>query len=299
MVAGENSKKLYKNKIDKLKEYNIKIDGTVSVSSIITILKDKDMSQSTIKTYLCAILWDIRRNNDKDKEEFINSLSESISQINTEIQNFNNKNQSTDRQKEIFVDWNSILKMYNELKIICNESKRSYEDYLLVSLYVLFPPRRILDYSEMHIVKQINDNMIDTTEKSTYDKNNYYVYGKKLFIFNNFKTKGRLINENEGVYRRQVFDVPDDLAKIIEKYVDDYNIIGSLFGISDKNMIGRLTKISKKYLGKLVSANVYRHAFITHQRKTGNLNTKQNVINLSQKMAHSIDMQLEYYKEDL
>ena len=138
-------------------------------------------------------------------------------------------------------------------------------DLIILSLFVLQPPRRILDYLVMYIVKKI--------PKEINPELNYLEISKQLFHFNNYKTS--------GTYHTQTIVISDRLFTLLKLYIKIHpiklstsntlvpllcNYNGDAF--TTGNQITRiLNKIFLKYAGKKISVNLLRNIFLTNKFK--------------------------------
>ena len=159
--------------------------------------------------------------------------------------------------------------------------KNKWKNYIILSNYVLLPPRRLKDYALMYVIEEDEEQSKDM---------NYYIKGKGEYIFNNYKT-----SENYG---SQKIILNEEHKGILENYIKKYGIIGSLLGLEKKTISERLSRIFKKRVGKNVRVNILRHSYITHLTNIGYLNKKRNRKIIANIMAHSIAMQQEYYKDE-
>ena len=78
------------------------------------------------------------------------------------------------------------------------------DDILIYALYLLFPARRA-DYRNMLITSETDIKKLNDINFLIRDGN------KKKFVFNDYKTFKK--------YKKQVFDVPESLNKVINKYL--------------------------------------------------------------------------------
>ena len=116
---------------------------------------------------------------------------------------------------------------------------------LILSLYTLIPPRRILDYIGMMIT---DDDKANT-------------YNKSIFTFRNYKTA--------GTYKTQIEVVPKELNDIIKVYLkykpkNDYFL--SFYDGKPMNHSNQITRILNKIFsedGKKISVNMLRNIFLT------------------------------------
>lgn len=295
MVASQKTINQYTKKLAILKQKKLPIDGTLDVNTIVESLQTDYMSDSTIKVYLSAILWKQKTNKNISKK-FISDLSKKITSINKKLQKKTKKNILSGKQKENFLSWNDILNIYTQVKSCKNNSFKNYQNYVLLSLYILFPPRRVSDYSMMKIIHDDKD-LIHNELTDNYDEYNYYIYDKSLFVFNNYKTKTKFKN-NVVKYKQQHFTISKTFNKILKDYIDGYNVNGSLLGLSDGALMMRLKSIFNHYSNKRISVNILRHSYITYKYQRGELDTVEQREKLASKMGHSIQLQLEYYKKN-
>jgi hypothetical protein len=175
------------------------------------------------------------------------------------------KNNTTKSEKQIenWITQDEVKKIYEEIKTkaltgMTTRKIKNYDDllnYIVLSCYVLIPPRRNKDYQLMKITKKY-----DPEASKEY---NYLDYINKKFYFNNYKTKTK--------YKTQEIDIPDDLYSVIQSYIkyhplikdikkNDINFLvyedgSSLSGINDITKI--LNKIFKKKIGSSLLRNIY------------------------------------------
>ena len=114
--------------------------------------------------------------------------------------------EKTDKQKDNWITQEEVIKIYNSLekvvKPIFNDSGtlstrdlEKIQDYIIASVYVLIPPRRLMDYSEFKLKDFVEG------------EDNYMNAG--IFYFNRFKT---------AKFKKDVFKVPTKLKNIIQKW---------------------------------------------------------------------------------
>ena len=192
----------------------------------------------------------------------------------------------TPTQEANYIPWDKVLEVYHELERICKPlwkkelvgwDRRSFEtlqDYVLLSLYVLMPPRRSEDYCAFKI-----KNFDDKTVKS---KDNYMVIPKNkkklaTFVFNKYKNASRL--------GQQVIEIPNSLKKIILQW-NEINKADYLIVNSRGNPVGQqgMTKMLNRILAEGVSSTMLRHSFMTAYPPTKDL---KEMAELAKKMGNA------------
>lgn len=118
---------------------------------------------------------------------------------------------------------------------------------------------------------------------------NYCDIKKKLFVYNDFKTKS-----SKG---RQEFAIPDSLLKILKKWIkilpSDQDYL--LFDTTNKPLTpSQITHRLNNIFGKNISTSMLRHIYLT--KKFGNVNL-QDIVDTANKMGNSLQTALEYVKK--
>lgn len=278
-MVGETTEEKYKQRIGKLKTLGVAIHPNLKAQEVYNILKaDGNKTEGTIKTYIVALLNYIGKT--KGFEKVRDDLYNMMMRIKGEINNEVGKNELQGKQIENYEDWTKIEGVYTKMKNQDNEKQVNYKKLLIVSLYVLFPPRRIQDYTHMYVVPTRQQTK-DTTK-------NYYVNTKEgYYIFNVYKTKKQL--------RQQIFGVPKGLDSIIKHYISTYGVIGRLLDYdSDGSLIKRLHEIFNDELKKSISVDILRHSYITYRKQKGMTVNESKL--LASQMGHGVQSQSEYDK---
>jgi integrase len=160
-------------------------------------------------------------------------------------------------------DWNTIL------------------EFMVLSLYTKFPPRRNQDYQFMKVVKS------EKEAKST--DFNYYAIKENRFIFNKYKTA-----KTHGV---QTFDVPEDLTKIIKLYLSRHPDPKGMFLVYQDGRplesVNAITRILNRIFGKSVGATMLRHIYLSSKYDVEEMNKDAEI------MAHSSSTQHDYMKAEV
>ena len=200
-------------------------------------------------------------------------------------------------QKENWIDWSDVLKKYDELKKDVEEfitkkeiSEGQYNillEYVVLSLYVLLPPRRN-DYKDMYIVKNYSDSL----PKSE----NYYLLDSNELLFNNYKTSKK--------YGVQQIKAPIDLIDVIKKYIKFHPLIKGKrlaktsnipllvdYDGNHLNKVNSITKILNNIFDKNIGASMLRHSYLTSKYADVKEEQQQD----AELMGHSINEQDKTY----
>lgn len=239
---------------------------------------DTIISRSTLITYLSAVSNYYKLLNDKTEYviDTLNSISNKLKILSNQKQSIIKTGTLIGNQQRNFVSWEIVAKAYKMLENARNISQNHFLKFLVLSLYYLTPPRRRRDYYMMHIT---ND------ENNLSQSLNYYVRcDKPCFYFNQYKT--------QTTYKTQKIYIKKELANIINAYIDEFNISGSLLNCSGD----RIYSIFKSIFKKNVSVNILRHSYISEMESKGVLINNKNRVAISGLMAHSIKTQIDYIK---
>lgn len=185
------------------------------------------------------------------------------------------------KQQENWMDESEIHNIYKTLSKsslkLMKKNKLNRTEYgevlkfILLSLYVLIPPRRSQDFAEMKI------------RNYDVDKDNYY--DGKAFHFIKYKTA--------KVYGRQEIKAPPKLRNILKLWLDlnPHDFILSSFG-GKKTSISRMALLLNKIFGKNISTTMIRHIFLTNKLKGTPLLKERD--ELAEAMSHSVSTQENY-----
>jgi integrase len=128
-------------------------------------------------------------------------------------------------------------------KNLTQDDLNEIQNYILLSLYTLIPPRRSTDFTELKI-------------KNISPDNNYI--DKNKFIFNTYKTA--------KFYGVQTETIPKELMSILKKWLKinqtDYLLFDSKGG---KMTPSKLTRKLNKIFGKNISTSALRHFYISNK----------------------------------
>jgi len=222
------------------------------ISVIITILDDKHNDHSSeldeaLKFYRMIMSDDAAKVN---KHELTQELS--------------------DKQKENLISQDEVMNIYNQLKAealpltkkltLTRKQFETLQNYVLLSMYVLIPPRRSMDYA---VFKLRNFSEINGSEDNymiNYNKNKKK--GLASFVFNTYKNSKRL--------GRQVLnDIPKTLERIIDMWKtynkSDYLLINNQGKPVNQSRIATL--LNDIFGGRNISTSMLRHIYLTSKYK--------------------------------
>ena len=254
----ESSIKLY---LSNLKRLNNSIEPkTLTYLKNTTKILDqiKDKAENTKRTFLISICT-VLSGDPKYKKQY-DQYFQLLKDSNALLKSNNTKSEKQElnwiSQEEI----NNIYKKYeDEVEKIKTKKKLNEKEYnsllsyLILSLYLLIPPRRSLDYIKMVIGDDTNKDL------------NYLDFNESRFIFNNFKTA--------GTYQTQIIDIPENLMSVIKLYLTKRT--GTKKNIpflvkhdgSPLTTSTQMTRILNKIFDKNISVSMLRNMFITNKYK--------------------------------
>jgi hypothetical protein len=256
-----SSLNLYKTKLRILND-NKPIKNINYLYSIDTIKNKIDkLKPNTRRTYIIAITSILRclTNPEKKPSKKLKKLYDDYSKILDEY-NTTLKDQTTITDGTKVISNDKIDDIYNEVKLKGTKkgaSKQDQQDYLILSLYTLQPPRRSRDYIYMKVVDKYNEEL---------SKDFNYYDGYK-FYFNIYKTRGK--------YGEVIIEVSKELKKIIDIYIKNNKINNDEYLLTDKNNndltknTNTMTIILNRIFKDKISTSALRRSFLTN--KYGNL----------------------------
>jgi integrase len=181
---------------------------------------------------------------------------EFILDVSAKVREAEKKQTKSAAQEQNWESWADIMKTYEQMKkeafpLFEKESPTSanikaMRDFVILSLYVLIPPRRIKDFTDLKIS--------DIDKK----KHNYWDEDKHQLVFNSYKTAKN--------YGEQRVDIPAELEEIFEKWIpiatefSEYMIFN---GYGEPMNQPTLTKTINNIFGKKISASMLRHIYIS------------------------------------
>lgn len=214
-----------------------------------------------------------------EKKTYRDEMMDDINTLKQEA----SKQEPNEKQKENSITQEELHKLWEKLKKRATSLYKLKElqisdlleiqDFVILSLFVLIPPRRIMDYSEFKIKKNINretDNYMD----------------KNSFVFNQYKTA--------KTYGKQTVTIPKELKTIITKWIKHNPTDYLLFNGQQHKLIGTtLTQRLNRIFGKNISVNSLRHSFLSEKYQSS-IDQKKNMESDMTQMGTSIAQQNTY-----
>ena len=268
------------------------IDFLFDHKTVIKYIKNLDRSISLKLGYLSAInttlkIMDHGRNTDKLYIIYSKVMKEYSDELHDK-----KTDKKTDKQEKNWMSMDELLKKFYDTEKNMDENIDNYDgivetnyliSWVLLGLYTLTPPRRNRDYLEMRIVRD------DYKPEDLSEKYNYYLMQSQKFVFNQYKTA--------KLYSRQVIDVPKELQRILEKYIQlnpyikDEPIQPLLVNANGPlENSSTITRRLNTLLGKKVGSSMIRHSYVTD--KFGEVKNEQE--DVARKMGHSREEQGNY-----
>ena len=281
---AEGSANLYLTKLKKLNnDKNFANLSFLKDTSDVKKKFDAIENINTRKSYLTAVVSVL---NTIDTKQY-NSTNIFYKAILNSEKYYTTEETMTQKQKDNWLSWEEVLEKYNELDEIVKtiteddmnnpKAKKDLSSHLVLSFYVLTPPRRNDDY---YLMKLDSDSKTD-------DSVNYYRPKTSEFIFNQYKTKKNYGTE-KTVVNTKLKNVIDNYVKLMNKKDNEF-LLGEGEERNSKNYI---TKVLNRIFKKKIGASMLRHIYLTS--KYGEV--KQEMQEDAKLMAHSVSVQRDYIK---
>jgi hypothetical protein len=259
----QSSKDIYNKNIIRLndnepiKNYNFlkKIDVVLS--------KISHLKPNSQRTYIISIVSTLK--NMKGYEKEFKIYFDMMMKMNQELKTTNIKSET---QEANWINQDEVKQIYESikekavplfsLKKINSKQWDEILDYIVLSLYVLLPPRRNMDYIKMKYIK----NLKNLQDKTDYKEFNYFIKDNHLFMFFNYKTS--------GTYQTQEVMVPSELYNLLMKYIKIHpNRKSSEFFLlvnnkgEPMNASNCITRILNKIFKKKIGVSMLRHIYVS------------------------------------
>jgi integrase len=214
-------------------EYLKDKDGSKRKTQLASLVVLTEKHPHTVELYRKQMLDDAHKYNDREKDQ-----------------------EKTETQKENWITQEELKTIYADLdkdnrpllsktSLKPNEFQR-LQNFIILSLYVLQPPRRLQDYTEMRL------------KGEDKEKDNYI--NKTKFVFNKYKTA--------KAHGKEEVPINPKLKFILDKWKKLNPHDWLLVGITDnKFSSSQLQQRLNSILGKKASVNILRHSFLSDKYK--------------------------------
>ena len=186
---NETTEMNYIMSLSRLEKYGLNINN-IDFEILEGICDEKKMNNNVKNLYYSALLWHTKTKNIDDPN--VKILRDKIEVTRTEVFRKYLTHELSDNENENFLKWDKIKEIYDMVKANI-KTKNDNFNYLLLSLYILTPPRR-LDYSNMILDDNIH---FDPSDKILWHDNskNKDILTKKINVCNS--TNNYYIRKND------------------------------------------------------------------------------------------------------
>lgn len=219
---------------------------------------------------LVTILNDPEKKDEEDRAEALKAYRAQMLVDSKIVNEKYDKQELTERQQKNLIDQKEVLKIYERLKaqaqplfkfdILNKQQFNILQSYVLLSLYVLIPPRRSTDYTFFKIRNYSTEPGTEDNYMFNFNRNKKK---NSSFVFNTYKNANRL--------GRQIIDIPKNLEKIITEWSkfnkSDYLLVNSL---GKQVSPSKITLWLNNIFDKSISSSMLRHIFLSD--KFGKIN---------------------------
>jgi hypothetical protein len=274
-TLSDSSKSLYLAKLKKINDGEFSsLDFLIDWKKVWKKICKLTPNTNTQKSYLTAIASVLA-----DKIEYTD-VHKQYKKVLLEYNNIQkeNKNVSSDNQKEDWISKDELMSIYDKLKSELTFIKRKvwssdefvkFRDFLILSFYLLQDPRRNKDYFFMQVGKKADD------------KSNWFLKKEKQFVFNDYKTVSK--------YGTQTINVSEELLKLLTIYIahhplkkeKTFTLLVNADG-SNLNNSNFITLTLNRLLGRKIGVSMLRNMFLTDKFKGGVLEQQELMKDISE-----------------
>lgn len=253
------------------------------------IVKRMDhLADSTRKSHLTTIISILScfPNMKSTQDKYYKVLKEyekAIASVDTSV--------ATRTQKENWISWPEVLQHCENLKVaavpllkkthLTDAEYQRVLQFVVLSLYVLVPPKRNADWSKMVVGTGADPSK------------NYFDLKNKKFIFNSYKTV-----KTHGVL---VEDVPPELFKILKSFLkfnplakeSEFPLLVFHNGKPFSTNGNIMTRFLNNTFGKRFGCSMLRHAYLTAKYGAEEAEKKKDAA----VMGHTLQTQTSYIKD--
>ena len=311
----DTSVALYKRHLNKLameitgKEYENQKFLKTKADDVIKYIKG--MSNSVMRNYSASIMVALSPKQKNSPTDEYRNVYERYAKLLTEGQaNYlesKKDNKMNKKEEDNWMDFNEVISLRNKIlkrlkqegvnlssKDISKSNFALLQQYVVLSLYTMLPPRR----NEYATMKIINKKDYLELDKDELKKNNYLVNLSKInkiFSYGSDKVKSKIEDGHNTI------NVPKDLNKVLNLWLH-YNQSDNLLvtqqggmGMTKNQLTLLLNRIFKP---KMVSTSMLRKIYLTHTfGDEAERNNKKEKI--AEEMNNSVAVQQNIYVKDV
>ena len=204
----------------------------------------------------------------------------------------------TERQKEIWIDWQDFLDIVDGLGHAArglprgawsDAERQQYQDYLLTLLYNRYPLRN--DFADTAVIGKTAYNKLSLQQKQSANYLVKHNTNKYFLVLNEYKTS--------KTYGEKRIEIDGALLGPLRRYLR-HNDSGYLFvnkkmqPLTSNGITKDLNRIGVKHRGKPFGSSILRHSYLSH--KYGEAQTEKEKD--ADIMGHSLATQADYIKTD-
>jgi hypothetical protein len=236
-ILSPNTIKLYESNLKRLNNGELPSSPVFLKNTAAIEKKIEKYSTNTKKSYYITIVSYLK--DKKVPKKLLKHYTDIMDNMNKSYRE--TSGEKTETQEKNWMEWSDVVAHYNTLP-------SNSLDRLVLSLFVLQPPRRSKDYFLMKVVPKYNEDM---------SKDFNYYDGDKMYM-NNYKTN--------KTYGTQIIDVPNELVSVIQSY---YPMKGNFepFFLLQKDgkplAENGITRILNRSFGKNISSSMLRNIYLS------------------------------------
>ena len=265
---------------DKIPEIQNEMPYLKDADETITALRKKYYNDNSFKAYLNPIT--VLTSHIRDLSEQYQKYTRVAKNTNEAVEEFRKQNISKEEDK------NKIIDLRNMKANLENMGKlSSLRDKVIYGFYTLMPPRR-LEVRLLKLTKEKNLKKLQTDD-------NYVILSSPMkVVYNNYKTYKE--------FGQQVYDIPDDLAKVIELYIKEGGLKPDNYlfhlqkevrlPVAESNFSNIIASVFQKVHGERISVRFIRQSYASGLTKMSFAEREKLAI----AMGHSLIQNLKYSK---
>ena len=255
--------KNYKAILEHLKETPARLRKT-RLASLVVYVGKHEGGEKALEAFRAMMMSDGKETDEEQKEQ---KLSE--------------------KQKANWIDWEAVMEQYEALRkevtpLLKQEKldKKQFarvQLFVLLSLMVLIPPRRSLDWTAFKLreVDEEKDNFLKLIKR------------KPTLVFNTYKTATKTGQQRE--------EIPKELHLILKKWekLNPHEWLLMNYGQSGGITPTQLVQLLYSFFGKNISTSMIRKIYLTNKYQA--IPALKELEETAEKMGHSVNEMLKSY----